>query len=345
MADLSLLVDHLREPDRLATADAATWERLLRMARREALIGQFAMMIRAAGIDPPPRAQVILDDAMTGVEASQRSARWEARDAARLLGGQGYPVILMKGAAYVVGDLPPAAGRTVGDLDILVPRAVIDDADRLLRTHGWEPLKEEGYDDAYYRQWMHELPPLAHAERGSVIDVHHTILPLTARLRPDADALIADAVPVGDGVHVLSPPDMLLHSVTHMFYDGDFDGGLRNLWDIHRLITGFDGPDFWPRLAERARLHQLEVPLARALRFARDFYGTKVDAALAGKPALLDRLIRRRLLARDGYGLPIRSFTRLALYIRGHWLRMPPALLARHLFTKWRMQKAGAAPG
>ncbi|MFC3713112.1 nucleotidyltransferase family protein [Sphingoaurantiacus capsulatus] len=345
MADLSLLVDHLREPSKLTTADATTWERLLRMARREALIGQFAMRVREAGITPPPLAQTILDDAMIGVETSQRSARWEARDAARLLGGRGYPVALMKGAAYVVADLPPAEGRTVGDLDILVPRAAIDDAESVLRANGWDPLKDEGYDDAYYRQWMHEIPPLAHAERGSVIDVHHTILPLTARLRPDAEALIADAVPVGDGLHMLSPPDMLLHSVAHLFYDGDFDGGLRNLWDIHRLITGFDTPDFWRQLAERARLHQLEVPLARALRFARDFYGTKVNAALAGQPTPLDRLIRRRLTARDGYGLPIRPLTRQALYIRGHWLRMPPALLARHLFTKWRMRRAGEGPG
>ena len=37
------------------------------------------------------------------------------------------------------------------------------------------------YDDAYYRDHMHELPPLIHKERDRMIDVHHTILPLTAR--------------------------------------------------------------------------------------------------------------------------------------------------------------------
>ncbi|MDO9489866.1 MAG: nucleotidyltransferase family protein, partial [Sphingomonadaceae bacterium] len=192
---------------------------------------------------------------------------------------------------------------------------------------------------------MHELPPLAHGERGSVIDVHHTILPLTARLRPDADALIAAALPVGDGLSVLSPPDMLLHSVAHLFYDGDFEGGLRNLWDIHRLVTHFATPDFWPALGERARLHQLEVPLARALRFARDFFGTEVDAALAGRGGPIDALIRRRLLARDNYGMPTAPLTRQALYVRSHWLRMPPALLARHLFTKWRMRRSAEAQG
>ncbi len=54
-------------------------------------------------------------------------------------------------------------------------------------------MKSDPYDDLYYRQWMHELPPLVHGERGRMVDVHHTILPLTARPTPDAQALIADA--------------------------------------------------------------------------------------------------------------------------------------------------------
>lgn len=343
MAELALLVDSLREPSQLAGADAETWATAIRLARKEALIGQLAAQVAAAGISPPPRAQLILDDAIVGVDASQRSARWEAREAARLIGDRGYPIVLMKGTAYVVAGLPPAAGRTVGDLDILVPREALADAESVLRANLWEPLKDEAYDDAYYRQWMHELPPLAHAERGSVIDVHHTILPLTARLRPDAEALIRQAAPVEGGLHVLSPPDMLLHSVAHLFYDGDFDGGLRNLWDIHRLIEHFGSPDFWPRLAAHARRHQLEAPLARALRFAHGLFGTTIDPKLAGRATPLDALIRRRLLARDAYGLPTRPLTRQALYIRSHWLRMPPAMLAKHLFTKWRMRRAAAA--
>lgn len=345
MADLALLVDHLREPQRLAGADAATWNALIRLARKEAMIGQLAAVAERAAVELPPRVRAVLEDAAVGIAASQRGARWEALDAARLLAHRGYPVVLLKGAAYAVAGCAAADGRTIGDLDILLPRTALGDAEARLRDGGWVPLKTDAYDDAYYRQWMHELPPLAHAERGSIIDVHHTILPLTARLRPDAEALIADAVPVGEGLCVLSPPDMVLHSVAHLFYDGDFEGGLRNLWDVHCLLTEFGDPGFWPSLAERSRRHQLEQPLARALRFARDFFGTPVDPALAGRPTLLDALIRRRLLARDRWGLPTAPLTRRALYIRSHWLRMPPALLAKHLFTKWRMRRAAEASG
>ena len=51
---------------------------------------------------------------------------------------------------------------------------------------------------------------------------------------------------------------------------------------------------------------------------------------------LWDRIVIARLLARDGWGRERRKLLRFAFYLRSHWLRMPPAMLARHLFTKWR---------
>src|SRR3546814_4591273 len=79
---------------------------------------------------------------------------------------------------------------------------------------------------------MHELPPRIHRERDRMIDVHHTILPLTARITPDAAALIADSVVLGNGLRMLAPADRLVHAAAHLFADGDLAGGMRNLWDI-----------------------------------------------------------------------------------------------------------------
>ncbi|HPZ83074.1 MAG TPA: galactitol-1-phosphate 5-dehydrogenase, partial [Thermogutta sp.] len=71
------------------------------------------------------------------------------------------------------------------------------------------PLEEGPYwfDQLYYRRWMHELPPLIHAERDRMIDVHHAILPLTHRIRPDMAAMLADARPLPEraGLAVLAP--------------------------------------------------------------------------------------------------------------------------------------------
>jgi hypothetical protein len=202
---------------------------------------------------------------------------------------------------------------------------------------GWEWVKEDEYDDSYYRRWMHELPPLIHKERDRMIDVHHTILPLTARPRPDAAAMMADSVELENGLRMLSPADMVVHSAAHLFADGDLAGGLRNLWDIDRMVREFSrDADFWPRLGERARLHQLAGPVSRALRLATHLYATPVDPRLAGPTPSVDRLFERRLLARNGWGQATRPGLRFAFYVRSHWLRMPPLMLARHLWTKWR---------
>src|SRR6185295_9740992 len=129
---------------------------------------------------------------------------------------------LMKGTAFHAAGLGASVGRSVGDLDILVPRRSLAAVEAALIGAGWERLKEAGgYDDEYYRRWMHELPPLIHKDRDRMIDVHHTILPLTARPRPGPDALIADSVPLEGGLRVLAPADMIVHAAAHLLADGD----------------------------------------------------------------------------------------------------------------------------
>src|SRR5690606_12624652 len=156
--------------------------------------------------------------------------------------------------------------------------------------------------DLYYRRWMHELPPLIHRTRDRMIDVHHTILPMTARPRPDAGALIGDSLRLDSGLQILSPPDLIVHAAAHLLAAGDLAGGLRNLWDVDRLVRQFSHElDFWPRLSERAHLHQLAGPVALALRLAQRLYGTPVDPALSGPARAADRLFEARLLARNGW--------------------------------------------
>jgi hypothetical protein len=71
------------------------------------------------------------------------------------------------------------------------------------------------------------------------------------------------------------------------------------------------------------------------MRLAHRLYGTPLPEGGRRWPGA-DPLYRRRLLARDGWGRQTRAFTRLGFYVRSHWLRMPPLMLARHLWTKAR---------
>jgi hypothetical protein len=332
--DARPLVRLLADP--AAAAGVTDWTGLIALARAESLIGALAWRLEGAALSEPVEAQ--LAAARRDGEIARAQALWEAEMARRALAPLGVPAVLLKGTAYAAAGLGAALGRSIGDLDILVPRDALADAERALLAAGWEWVKEDSYDDIYYRRWMHELPPLIHRERDRMIDVHHAILPLTARPKPDMTAMIEARLPLADGLFVLSPPDMVVHAAAHLFADGDLAGGLRNLWDIDRLVRQFSERDrgFTGELLERARKHGLTPAVARALRLARSLYGTPFDERLAGRVHLSDRLFRRRLLARDGWGRARHPLTRLGFYVRSHLLRMPPLMLARHLWIKAR---------
>jgi hypothetical protein len=327
------LTQLLAEPER--AGEVADWTALVSVARAESLAGTLAA--RLAGIALPGGVERLMEDARRSARTRRTEALWEAEMARRALAPLGVPVVLLKGTAYAAADLPAAEGRSIGDLDILVPQAALPVVERALLAAGWEWVKEDAYDDLYYRRWMHELPPLIHRDRDRMIDVHHTILPRTARPKPDAPALLAASLPLPNGLRVLAPADMVVHAAAHLIADGDLAGGLRNLWDIDRLLRHFAGGEknFWQSLGARAGRHGLLAAVHRAARLANDLYATPIPEAWRVWDSA-DPLFRARLLARDGWGRESRPALRLGFYLRSHALRMPPLMLARHLWTKAR---------
>lgn len=322
----ALLTRLMRNPQSAGSLTQRQWTQVVCAARAERLLATLAGRLDPAVI--PDAVRRIFADARFEADREKRQALWEADRARAALEPLGIPVILLKGAAYAAADLAAGEGRMIGDLDILVPRDRLADAEAALLGAGWEWVKPDPYDDEYYRRWMHELPPLIHRERDRMIDVHHTVLPLTARPSPDAAALIADSVAIEGGLRILSPEDRVCHAVAHMFADGDLAGGGRNLWDIVCLLRDISDAD---ALERRAAHHGLADHLARARRLADHVYGEG-----RARLTLSDRLFLRRLMSRDGWGRDGRKLLGLAFYVRSHLLRMPPGLLTRHLWTKWR---------
>lgn len=347
---LPLLVQVLRVPATAAALETSDWDRLIRQARHANLLGRLAHQVGAA-CDPaslPPPVQRHLDSARNFAAAHARGVRWEVNRIRRALAPLGVPVVLLKGAAYLMSGSPVAAGRVFSDVDILVPRAQLDAVEESLYWAGWLTTHHDAYDQRYYRQWMHELPPLRHVRRRTVLDVHHNILPETARLHPDPAKLIAvtECIDAPD-LHVLSTEDRILHSATHLFHDGEFEHGLRDLVDLDGLMREAAGADlrFWERLPVRAGELQLSRPLAYALRYCREILDTPVpealrqwtDRALPGRVTrgLMDALMARALRpphpdCDDAFS----PAARWLLYVRGHALRMPPHLLLPHLVRK-----------
>ena len=118
-------MSHARAPRPRACAIPASlgdcdWAGLVSAARAEQLIGSLAF--RMEGRPIPPRVAALFEDARRDAAHVRTQALWEAEMARRALAPLGVPVILMKGTAYHAAGLDAATGRSVGDLDIMVPR-------------------------------------------------------------------------------------------------------------------------------------------------------------------------------------------------------------------------------
>lgn len=334
----------------MAKLDARQWDLLLRLARRALVLPQLAWraesLLRSEVL--PPVIARHFRSALTEVAEVQRSARWELECVLDVWQGNVRPVLL-KGLAYLESGLAFANGRVFSDVDVLVPRSELDAAERLLLENGWSTLNHDAYDQRYYRKWMHELPPMQHRDRSMPVDLHHAIMPLTARLHPSSERILAAATKLATHAkaRVPAPPDLVLHAAVHLCYDSDFALRLREVIDIDALLRHYDGEEFRLALIERALEQELERPLWYATHLAARFFDNPaaqyVQQASPRKPPFIGRHLMQTLMPPALFpGAPERNNRRAAvsrrlLYIRSHWLRMPPRLLTAHLARKaWR---------
>ena len=346
----ALLLGALSRPEDLDRLTLAEWDLLLRQGAAANLLATLHFLLEQHGMLPriPPQPREHLEWANALGARHRRAVRCEVRMIRSALRDLGMPLILLKGAAYAVAGLPPANGRLFSDIDILVPEERLAEVEAALMLAGWATTHHDPYDQRYYREWMHELPPMQHIRRATVIDVHHAILPKTAARRPDPVLLRAATVAVAgaDGLRTLAPVDMVLHSATHLFSDGEFHHGLRDLYDLHTLLQDFGTEtDFWHKLPQRAIELQLQRDLYYALRYCHRLLGTSIPAAVLAAVApggpgwplgrvmdmVFDKALRPVHSSCDDW---LTAPARLILYLRGNWLRMPSWRLPVHLLRK-----------
>lgn len=347
---VGLLLEILVAPARGASFSLADWDLVVRAARGARLLGVVRARLDRAqlleSVPPPVRAH--LDSAWRVAAYRRQMVLREMQAVAKVLQPRGVPLILLKGGAYIAQGLGCADGRLPEDLDLLVPRERLDEAEHALLEAGWTFEKTDPYDQHYYRAWSHELPAMRFPGHAIELDVHHTILPPTGRVRPDARALIEGAVPVpGSPFRALSPADQVLHACAHLFQDSDCAGRLRDLVDIDALIRDHSiAPGFWSALLARASQGGFGRCLWYAMRYCSAWLDTPVPREVTseleryGPPAMtraaMDRLVSEALPPRSPEQEPAFPL-RLAWFLllaRSMWLRMPPWLLAYHSLAK-----------
>ena len=342
----------LRQPELALSWPLAEWERVVRLARRLRLLARLAEGLTAANLMDriPPRARRHLI-------AEQRLSRWRMaavvwtlERVATMLEDAAYPCVLLKGAAYIGQGLPMAAGRLPSDLDILVPREHVSNAQARLVKGGWKTVELDEHDSRYYYEWSHEVPPMTHPLLALELDLHHNILPPIARTHVDADILLKCLRPSKWAPwQVLDPADQVLHSAAHLFQDSEARDRIRDLADLDGLLRHFGvAPGFMSRLPERAQALGLETPLALACHFCVNWFGTPIPAAVLKTiesigPGRLQRawllpLLSSALMPTEPDDDPLlrQDLAAFALLVRYHQQRMPLRLLVPHLWHKLR---------
>ena len=146
---------------------------------------------------------------------------------------------------------------------------------------------------------------------------------------------------------VFSDVDLFLHSACHLFHEGEFDKGVRDLTDLEFLLREFSLSDsnFLSRLASRADLLGLGQPLFLAMRYTKRILGNDYLAEQCPDLSIFSpSVVRLKILdfMFDSIFVPYHSsctgwqfsVAKELLYWRGHLLRMPLKLLIPHLLKK-----------
>lgn len=347
---INLLLAALINVDVVSHWSEEEWGLALRQARAANMVATLADKVQQnLSVDKVPGSIAKHFEAARNVLAQRNSSvRWECEQLRDSLASQGVSPIFLKGAAYLVAGLPLSENRYFSDIDVMVPAQRLSEVEIQLMLSGWLTVNNDPYDQHYYRKWMHEVPPLRHIHRGTSLDLHHAISPRTAKYQPRTELIFMAAVPAQEisGAYVLSPADMILHAATHLFSDGESEMALRNLVDIAELLSFFQRDDgFNRKLADRA----FEVGLDRPLYYAAHFIEKVLrqnelqeikgilESAAPCKPAL--RFLEAVYLPVFEGNHPtvwssMTKYSRMALFLRGQWLRMPAHLLIPHLLHK-----------
>lgn len=354
----SILNHVLKDPNQVHYFNVSDWEMCMRQAGASKMLGRLHYLLQQEGLLEyiPPRALHHFHSADVKTQCQHREIYFEVNQIIECLAKAGITPIFLKGAAYVLSNVA-YQGRTCNDIDILVPKHQLKKAEEQLGTMGWIGESISHYDAMYYRKWMHELPPMMHLERRTVLDVHHHLQPETVKRSFNISCAIASAqiqhIKYQSQIiesKTLALSDMILHSACHLFGEGELDKGLRDLSDIKLLLEAFElqfKAQSTTLLTTRADQLNLTPQLALAIHYIDKLFKHSLNLSaynMKVAPKSLSNKLSTKILhwCYDNAFVPHHNSSRtiqfriaaLLIFIRSHYLRMPLRLLLPHLTIK-----------
>lgn len=324
------------------------WADIVRILRDQQCLARVGWRLQRYGLGStlPTFVQHHLKNAELIAQKQYHQVQYEAKLLQSLLQPLTTHLLFLKGAAYSLQDNADVGrGRTYSDIDLLVDKQSLPQIERELCLHGFFAEDLDEYDQKYYREWSHEIPPLRHGSRGTLLDVHHNLLPLMTGRAPDIQLFFSHTQQNSAGYTVFSPAAMLLHSAIHLMLSEEIKHGFRDLTDLYLIIEQYQNPDFWQELTALAIQTGFATELLLALRYNQKILFLPVpehviETLQPYKPGslsmrLLDFIFMHKLMPQHpAFASSGDSLADFLLLLRGHYLKMPFWLLLKHLGRK-----------
>jgi len=270
-----------------------------------------------------------------------RRIRAQILDLADILGGAGIPLVLLKGANWLMEAGDEIGDRQLTDIDLLVAPDACEAAVGTLKAAGF---RAAALPETYARHFHHV--PLARPGNAVTIELHRHLGWQRHLLTPDE--VIAAAEPFGEvaSIGIMSPAHRFIFGCLHAqlqnmgYGSGMFS--LRDLMDIRHLLEHKADALDWPAIAAFGRERGIYPYLALPLHLARHLLGVAVPEPFAR--SRLGRLHALRCIGQRQLD-PGQRFGRLAVKIA--WLMDA----RRHSYERdceeaaWPLRQAAIARG
>jgi len=342
-SDIENLVFHNEIP----TIELKQWENIIHVLREVNLLA--ACYFRLKKEDKltllPSFALKHMKSAAVYSSRQSEQVLFECKLLQKILDAENISSVFLKGASYTLRKSKNSAGRVYSDIDLLVAKNEISKAEQALAKHAWCTKKVSEYDNNYYREWSHEIPPMFNIHRGTVLDLHHNILlPISGR-EVNVELLTENCQVIDDKYTVLSHAATILHSIVHLIINEDVSNGYRDILDITTLIKENDSPEFWQEITSLSSKlgfnNELYLALSLSQKYASltipdnvwlSFEEQKDNSKLN---FLLNYVYYFALQPHSPAIQTLRHKVAISIaYILGHLQKMPLKILIPHLLTK-----------
>lgn len=262
----------------------------------------------------------------------------------------GITPVFLKGAAYNIENAVSLEGRTMSDIDILVSSSEIQKTEKRLLSLGWQIKSLANYDEKYYREFAHEIPPMFDPLSGTTLDIHHNLyLPVSGKA-PDESILRQNIVASSQQKLVLNKHMQALHTCVHLYWNEDVSSSLRDLYDFTCLCNDNASHHFWEAIVKTAKAMNLSSLLFDVICLAEFYFllhcPIETKHQLQSQLSLFHRarrgftlFVMKRALVPDTRvcNSKLLRLSRFLAYMRGHLMKMPVHVLVPHMLKKLSM--------